>query len=139
MRLPRYRLRTLLVAIAAIATVLGARSFQQLSRQHSAVAAMHRKAQRQVAEQRDILAKGVRRREGETYNPDEAAKLARSAWEAELIRERVASRAKYADALRKRVYELTELTTYHAKMRDKYERAAVYPWLSVAPDPSKPE
>jgi hypothetical protein len=127
MRLPRYHLRTLLVTTAVIAAVFGARSFQRLSQQHSAVAAMHRKAQRQVAEQRDILAKGVRRREGETYNPDEAVKFARSAWEAELIRERVASQAKLADALRKSVYELIELTNYHAKMRDKYERAAVYP------------
>jgi hypothetical protein len=139
MRLPRFHLRTLLVAIAAIAAVLGARSFQRVSRQYSAVAAMHREAHRQVAEQRDILAKGVSRREGETYNPDEAVKFARSAWEAELIRERVALRVKLADALRQRMYELTESTTYHAKMRDKYERAAAYPWLSVTTDPSKPE
>ena len=139
MGLPRYSVRTLLVTTAIIAAVLGAWSFQRLSQQHSAVAAMHRKAQREVAEQRDILAKGVSRREGESYNPDEAVKFARSAWEAELILERVASRAKFADALGKRVQELTELATYHAKLHDKYERAAAYPWLSVAPDPRKPE
>jgi len=107
MRLPRFSLRTLLVAIAIIAALLGARSFRRLSRQHSAVAAMHRKAQREVAEQRDILAKAVSRRAGESYNPDEAAKLGRNAWEAELFREKVVSRAKFADALRKRVHELS--------------------------------
>jgi hypothetical protein len=139
MRLPRYSVRTLLVTTAIIAAVLGAWSFQRLSQQHSAVAAMHRKAQREVAEQRDILAKGVSRRAGESYNPDEAAKLGRNAWEAELFREKVVSRAKFADALRKRVHELTELASYHAKMQDKYERAAAYPWLSVALDPPKPE
>jgi hypothetical protein len=129
----------MLVTTAIIAAVLGAWSFQRLSQQHSAVAAMHRKAQREVAQQRDILAKGVSRREGESYNADEAVKFARSAWEAEVIREKVASRAKLADALRKRVHELTELASYHAKMQDKYERAAAYPWLSVAPDQPKPE
>jgi hypothetical protein len=100
---------------------------------------MHRKAQREVAEQRNILAKGVSRRAGESYDPAEALKFARSAWEAELIRERVASQAKFVDALRTRVHELTELSNYHAKMHDRYERAAAYPWLSVAPDPPKPE
>ena len=139
MRLPRYSVRTLLVTIAIIAAVLGAWSFQRLSQQHSAVAAMHRKAQREVAEQRAILIKGVSRREGVSYDPDEALKSAKSAWESELIREKVASRAKFVDALRKRVQELTELATYHAKMHDKYERAAAYPWLSVAPDPPKPD
>jgi len=28
---------------------------------------------------------------------------------------------------------------YHAAMRQKYERAARYPWLSIAPDPPPPE
>jgi hypothetical protein len=139
MRLPRYSLRTLLVTTAIIAAVLGAWSLRRMSQRHSAVAAMHRKAQREVAEQRDILAKGVSRREGESYKPDEAVKFARSEWEAELIRERVALRANFAEALQKRVHELTALATYHAKMRDKYERAAAYPWLSVAPDPPRPE
>ena len=139
MRLRRYSLRTLLVTIAIIAAVLGARSYKRLSRQHSAVAAMHRKAQREVAEQRDILAKGASRRAGHSYNADEAVKFARNAWQVELIRERAASQANFTDALRKRLDELTELATYHAKMQHKYERAAAYPWLSVAPDPPKPE
>jgi hypothetical protein len=64
MRLPRYSVLTLLVTIAIISAVFGAWSFQRLSRQHSAVAVMHRKAERQVAEQRDILAKGVGRQAG---------------------------------------------------------------------------
>jgi hypothetical protein len=139
MRLPRYSLQTLLAITAIIAAVLGAWRFQRLSRQHAAVAAMHRKAQWEVSQQRDILAKGVSRREGQSYNPDEALKFARSAWEAELIRDKFASRANFADALRNRVHELTELATYHAKLHDKYERAAAYPWRSVAPDPRKPE
>ena len=139
MRLPRYSLRTLLVTTAIIAAVLAAWSFQRLSRQHAALAAMHRKAQKEVAAQRDILAKGVSRRAGESYNAEELMKFARSAWQVDLIRERVAMRANLADALRKRVDELTELATYHAKMHAKYERAAAYPWLSVAPDPPKPE
>ena len=28
---------------------------------------------------------------------------------------------------------------YHGQMRRKYERAARYPWLTVAPDPPVPE
>ena len=133
MRLPRYSVRTLLLTTAITAALLGVWSFQRLSQQHFAVAAMHRKAQSEVAAQRDILAKGVARREGESNDPGEALKLAGSAWESDLIRERVASRARFVDALRKRVQELTELATYHAKMHDKYEIAAAYPWLSVAP------
>jgi hypothetical protein len=131
--------RTLLVTIAVIAVVFAAWSFRRLSQQHAAVAARHRKAQWEVSQQRDILAKGVSRRKGASYNPDEALKFARSAWEAEVVRERVAMQANFAYALRKRVHELTELANYHATMQHKYERAAQYPWLSVAPDPPKPE
>jgi hypothetical protein len=31
------------------------------------------------------------------------------------------------------------LAAYHAELRRKYEYAARYPWLSVEPDPPKPE
>jgi hypothetical protein len=30
-------------------------------------------------------------------------------------------------------------SVYHAQMREKYEHAARYPWLPVAPDPPPPE
>jgi hypothetical protein len=30
-------------------------------------------------------------------------------------------------------------TAYHAQLRAKYEQAAVYPWLPIAPDPPEPE
>jgi hypothetical protein len=32
-----------------------------------------------------------------------------------------------------------EAARYHAQMRDKYEYAARYPWLPVAPDPPEPK
>ena len=35
--------------------------------------------------------------------------------------------------------DLRALATYHAVMKRKYERAARYPWLPVAPDPPPPE
>ena len=139
MRLPRYSLRTLLAITAIIAAVLGAWRFQRLSRQHAAVAAMHRTAAWEVAQQRAILAKEVSRPEGESDRPVEPMKFMSSAWDAKLIRERGALRANFADAVRKRILELADLYTYHAKLHDKYERAAAYPWLSVAPDPPKPE
>jgi hypothetical protein len=59
MRLPRYSVRILPVTAAIIAAVLGAWSFQRLSQQRSAVAAMQRKAEREIAEPSDSLAKRV--------------------------------------------------------------------------------
>jgi hypothetical protein len=32
----------------------------------------------------------------------------------------------------------TRRVAYHAQLRQKYERAAIYPWLSVEPDPPPP-
>jgi hypothetical protein len=33
----------------------------------------------------------------------------------------------------------TPLSLYHDRMREKYEHAALYPWLPVEPDPSEPK
>jgi hypothetical protein len=35
--------------------------------------------------------------------------------------------------------ELTAKAAHHASMRQKYERAARYPWLAVEPDPPGPD
>jgi hypothetical protein len=32
----------------------------------------------------------------------------------------------------------TRRAVYHARLRAKYERAAVYPWIAIAPDPPEP-
>ncbi len=32
-----------------------------------------------------------------------------------------------------------KLASYHAALRQKYERAASYPWLTVEPDPPRPD
>jgi hypothetical protein len=51
----------------------------------------------------------------------------------------------YADDARgergdpQRVARGEQMATYHRGLRIKYERAARYPWLPVAPDPPEPD
>jgi hypothetical protein len=44
-----------------------------------------------------------------------------------------------AEGYRHWVEVFREEADYHGMLRRKYERAARYPWLSVAPDPPRPE
>jgi hypothetical protein len=37
------------------------------------------------------------------------------------------------------LYRVNALVNYHSALTQKYERAARYPWLPVAPDPMEPE
>jgi hypothetical protein len=37
------------------------------------------------------------------------------------------------------LYRVRALVHYHSALTGKYERAARYPWLPVAPDPTEPE
>ena len=37
------------------------------------------------------------------------------------------------------LYRVRALVHYHSALTQKYERAARYPWLPVAPDPPEPE
>lgn len=37
------------------------------------------------------------------------------------------------------IQELGQLMQHHHNLRDKYERAASFPWLPVAPDPPEPK
>ena len=115
MQLPRFRLRTLMLAVAIVAIVLrlaplraemNRRSdfYRQRAAYHAALAAAHRiagKTQELRADRSKEDADAARHREG------------------------AAASAKVA--------------AYHAGMRDKYNRVARYPWLPVEPDPQSPE
>jgi hypothetical protein len=102
MRPPRFRLRTLLIAVAVVSVALGGELMRRRRISHREQAASH----------------------------SDAEELSRA----------------YADDARgqpgpiapQRVAWGEVLAAYHAAMSRKYERAARYPWLPVAPDPPPP-
>jgi hypothetical protein len=107
MRLPRFRLRVLMIAVAvagvAIAGVVGLRRRGESLRR---MAQGHDLAARRAAD-------ALWAPPGWETNPGEGGQ--RSAipdW---------------------------ERLAYHNRLKEKYERAARYPWLPVGPDPPEPE
>jgi hypothetical protein len=111
MSTPRFRLRTLLIAVAVVGVVLGAGMMRRRRSILHEKAAHHRAiGRRQAAKVRGI---------------EELARAATTAREAAETR---------ADArVEARIGE------YHAALARKYQRAAARPWLPVAPDPPPPD
>jgi hypothetical protein len=116
MLLSRFRLRTLLLAVAMIAIVLGVGAaqrrralYQQQAAYHAAQEARFVAISRSAARQTALL----RRVRSAT---DSA--LAFNVWQAERARQRA---------------------QYHSRIRRKYEDAASHPWILVTPDPQPPE
>jgi hypothetical protein len=113
MRRPRFRLRTLLIAVTVVAVIVwGAEMFRRRER-----------------------ALGSARNYG----------YAESHYRSILARcdEILASRSQYPEDWGARYTNLATqvrpLAWHAAQMRRKHERAALFPWLSVTPDPPLPE
>ena len=111
MRPPRFRLRTLLVAVAVVALALGAGMILQRQSILRRTAAYHERMERvQAAKVRGI------------------ENLARAATTPELAAET------RADAMVE-----ARIGAHHARLKQKYRRMSTRPWLPVAPDPPPPE
>ena len=114
MRPPRFRLRTLLVAVAVVGAGLWSgrligsrRGYAQRAQGHGSTERSYLdRAEREERFARDLRALGYRGEFGRDF-PD-------------------------LDRYRCRA-------TYHDALRRKYERAAARPWLPVAPDPPEPD
>jgi hypothetical protein len=107
---PRFRLRTLLVAVAVAAVVLGAVMMARRAGDRRARAIRHAKAEAEARRHLDAYRGG-------------RVELPRC-----LTLEEV-------EALTSRI---EESVVFHAGMARKYERAAARPWLTVEPDPPEP-
>jgi hypothetical protein len=120
---PRFRLRSLLIAVAVVAVAMGsalwAMRMVRLSRQYNRKAAHHAaecqpclmlwsESERLIYEAECDRLTGVR-------NPNSAAQQ-----------------------LPGLIPRLDEKAGYHARLLQKYGRAARYPWPPVAPDPPLP-
>jgi hypothetical protein len=114
MRLPRFRLRTLMVVVAVAGIVSGAEVMQ--TRRLNFLKRAKDYAGREWRTRRDWeVATGSFKGKGENV-------LCGQMWRA-LVEE---------------VPYLPSRLAYYSRMRAKYEHAARYPWLPVAPDPPPP-
>jgi hypothetical protein len=116
---PRFRLRSLLIAVAVVAATMGggvesARVIQawNISRERAAMYAQWEQADRTFIRNAGQMARGLSDSHGDS--------LYRG-----ILQERIDRAQRRADDL--------------ARLRRKWEHAAVRPWLPVEPDPPAPE
>ena len=141
MRLPRYRLRTLMIAVAVVGVaswaVVERRRQIHLASIYLARAADHARAElthsqmlrRFAEEEREALARA------KTIG----SKQPRSAGDRESLRQITEENNGLLDRIRARLAFHARLYDYHSRMRRKYDDASSRPWSSVAPDPPPPE
>jgi len=138
---PRFTLRWLMVAVAVVAVGFGALVWTM---RIEAAAEQYRYRRQLYGLKYDLAMIGVQHAESGIADysrlADEDERLA-----SELTgRERTAKLSvvdydrRIVDYYRKRLSMARPRAAYHATMRSKYEHAARYPWLPVAPDPREP-
>jgi hypothetical protein len=111
MRPPRFRLRTLMIAVVVVAILTAGAALMRRSAAFRRLAAHH---ETRMASWMSIHAENAN-------------------WAIDTANPARASQARWA------VEEAWRAIEYHGSMRDKYERAARFPWLAVEPDPPEPE
>jgi hypothetical protein len=122
MRLPRFRLRTLMVAVAVIALAVGSLRGHARLKRHS-----EWYSGRAVF----FARRGLPYRRNLALTPAE--------WEAKVIEYRRANEgAWFKMGAGPSPAECRRLLPYYESLRRKYERAARYPWLPVGADPPEP-
>lgn len=132
MPIPRFRVRTLMIAVAVVGLIGAATGrFWQLRTLYSRRAAMHASKElwanttgRWTRITAPIQFSDESDRDGVWVPPPP-----RSPAEVRLEDERIEQQMRAAD----------RECHYHAKMQKKYEYAAAHPWLPVPPDPPEPE
>jgi hypothetical protein len=143
MPLPRFRfsVRRMMVAVAVVAIVMGADNMRRRRDRWRELGFRH-----QMGENSNLrLAKA----HSETAAQDEAGAESHRAAAAAAHVDRTVNEEMHsgfaaafaAQAAKERDGERKHLTlaSFHGELRRKYERAARYPWLPVAPDPPEPE
>lgn len=124
MRMPRFRIRTLMIAVAVVAVLTacaaGAWRLNRLSRYYRSQAAILSHAEKRATE-------GLKDQEEELASIAKRDPLAR------------AKLKDFEDVARHCAGQYAALAEHAAALKLKYERAARYPWLPVEPDPPEPE
>lgn len=128
MRMPRFRIRTMMIVVAMGALSLwGAMETRRLHRWSSYYRQRAANAQKGETEQRRRIARAVQAiRDLEVLlgeNPPKGKDFFRRA----------------IKSLKADIARRPEGVSYYARLRRKYERAARYPWLAVEEDPEEPE
>lgn len=162
--MPRFRIRTLMVVVAVVALVLfsavEARRLYRLRKEYQRKVFMHRTLEevfrgsasiiRTAAAKAEDRAVRIRRGEVDEYQKVSDRIRAELKLEREDLSEFVkrnpetantwaVSFEKFAKEERASADHEGVKADYHACLREKYERAARYPWLPVEPDPPEPE
>ena len=145
MRLPRFRIRTMMVVVAAIALVAAAgvesRRLYGLSRRYRARATEYSRIEKWAREFAKDGAERVVAASGHVHDTEEFLKKGaqRGRRMQELISESLELEKEYERLCRQGLQKWTARGQHAASLKDKYERAARYPWLPVEPDPPEPE
>jgi hypothetical protein len=137
MRLPRMRftVRSVMFAIAvvaiAISGVLWGRKMRRLSGEFARAATANKQLESQCREfeghWRSML------------GPFEELARSKPDIPPGSVAEFQKNQQQMLDIVRKNAVRWAQVADHHAALKRKYERAARYPWLSVDPDPPRPE
>src|SRR5262245_54046984 len=106
MRLPRFRLRTLMIAVAVVAMAFGGRDL------------LHRARERRAEVQRLVAIEMV------------------AQWKLRIATATPEDSGPYSHEDLPRLRQLVDRIK---RYREDYERAALYPWLPLPPDPQEPK
>jgi hypothetical protein len=135
MRLPRYRLRTPMLAVAAVAIVLGADGVRRRRDRFLALRSGHEAKEHSRPYLAEAHTATAAQNEGEARKHRAAARSRPREPHAEFAEtfEAVAGAGRAAERRHR------ALARYHGELRLEYARAARHPWLTVAPGPPEPE
>jgi hypothetical protein len=138
---PRFRLRTLLIAVAVVAMLTGSVVLARRSSQYRRWARLHHRiAARFRAEQRSWASTGMAGREqAEMWRRRARATASKSAVEAADAAESAEAAGPAIAAYEVAARAAGTMADHYALLGKKYERLARHPWLPVAPDPLPPE
>lgn len=154
MRLPRFRIRTMMVIVVIAALVgWGVQMVQRsahaskLARKHRESEALYTQGERRkkadverwessVADEQQRIAKAEKNAAREDANEEYKKNSARLASE---IRKTMDLSIDELQDQRKELARYSEMRRYYSSLASKYELAARYPWLPVAPDPPVPD
>jgi hypothetical protein len=126
MRLPRFRIRTLMIAVAVVGVTLASGRFAQIGGRFRRIAAAHRRNQSALARQAHEFEK-----QAHWATWDAVAQFPLS------VPDRPWS--ELASDSRNEAWHLRRVSAREGQLAAKYERAARRPWLPVLPDPPEPE
>jgi hypothetical protein len=133
-RLPRFRLRTLLIAVAGVAVLIGVDDMRRRRDRSLAIRARHAAEEKHCQHMVQAHSEVAAQNEAEAKRLREAV---RAGADERIAQFAVVIESAAASGRAKAQRQLT-LARFHGELRRKYDRAARRPWLPVPPDPHPP-